>query len=655
MTRRPDTSSCTGRPATGRPGGRPQPDLAAYRAAVAGLVASLERSDAAGSPRLTARILSRRLADPEIAAVIDHTPQGSAGALERLLLEIRGYRPGSRGSSSLPALLRISMLAQIDALWWGREVPYPTDEDVLAAGDLLDLDALREGGLLRFRYRHQPATLAGRVARSVERRTMPGRAPLTAGMWLARARPAAVALLNQVAAEFADRAPRGTPPLWVTSMARSVEHQRRLRALGYAALLPSSHCVGYAADVEMTWFRRFGAHRALAGGAAGLAGRRATSTSSTRARPGTCACAPASATGPAWCPRPACRAPCPRPAGADPCAASRSSSARPARTPTTCSAACWPRWRPRGETLEARCAAGLLAGTQRLRIVDRDAAVQPWVSAGGRLRAVLQRRAVQLPGAGRPAGRPGHGRSAAASDTAVVLAAFTHWGEEAVTRFRGEFAIAIADTSAQRDVPGPRPGSGSSRCTGRAGAARLHVASEIKALVPLGAAGARGPARPPRLGRRRAGAGAPPVRGAPDVTWLARWSPSRPGRPSWSGPRSRTRPGPGGHRPDRRGHPVRRPGQLADPAARRPQMHPDCVAFTIGAPGSEDLRYARRLCADLGVRHEVIEVEPRRIGLADIRAAIAMSELTEYGDIINAVVSMPLFRRPSGPPGSRWC
>jgi hypothetical protein len=42
-----------------------------------------------------------------------------------------------------------------------------------------------------------------------------------------------------------------------------VEHQRRLRALGYTALLPSSHCVGYAADVEMTWFRRFGAHRAL--------------------------------------------------------------------------------------------------------------------------------------------------------------------------------------------------------------------------------------------------------------------------------------------------------------------------------------------------------------------------------------------------------
>ena len=86
---------------------------------------------------------------------------------------------------------------------------------------------------------------------------------MTAGLWLARARPQAVALLNQIAVTFAELAPAGTPPLWVTSLARSVEHQRRLRALGYAALLPSSHCAGYAADVEMSWFRRFGAHRAL--------------------------------------------------------------------------------------------------------------------------------------------------------------------------------------------------------------------------------------------------------------------------------------------------------------------------------------------------------------------------------------------------------
>ncbi len=40
-------------------------------------------------------------------------------------------------------------------------------------------------------------------------------------------------------------------------MARSVAHQHRLRSLGYPAVLPTPHCVGYAVDVEMAWFRRF--------------------------------------------------------------------------------------------------------------------------------------------------------------------------------------------------------------------------------------------------------------------------------------------------------------------------------------------------------------------------------------------------------------
>jgi asparagine synthase (glutamine-hydrolysing) len=74
-------------------------------------------------------------------------------------------------------------------------------------------------------------------------------------------------------------------------------------------------------------------------------------------------------------------------------------------------------------------------------------------------------------------------------------------------------------------------------------------------------------------------------------------------------------------------------------------MHPDCMALTVGAPGSDDLLYARRLCADLDVQHEVIGIRPADIRAGDIREAIRVSELTEYGDIINAVVSVPLFAR----------
>ena len=50
----------------------------------------------------------------------------------------------------------------------------------------------------------------------------------------------------------------------MNSIVRSVEHQRRLRSLGYAAVLPSSHCVGYAFDLEMHWFRRFDQENLLA-------------------------------------------------------------------------------------------------------------------------------------------------------------------------------------------------------------------------------------------------------------------------------------------------------------------------------------------------------------------------------------------------------
>jgi len=75
------------------------------------------------------------------------------------------------------------------------------------------------------------------------------------------------------------------------------------------------------------------------------------------------------------------------------------------------------------------------------------------------------------------------------------------------------------------------------------------------------------------------------------------------------------------------------------------EMHPDCVAFTIGTADSEDLAYARRLTTQFGVPHEVIEIRPRDIRMDDIHETIRMAELTEYGDIINAVASVPLFRR----------
>lgn len=74
--------------------------------------------------------------------------------------------------------------------------------------------------------------------------------------------------------------------------------------------------------------------------------------------------------------------------------------------------------------------------------------------------------------------------------------------------------------------------------------------------------------------------------------------------------------------------------------ARR--RRPDVLAVTVGAPGSEDLEFARRFCADRGVRSLV--VERRRLTAAEVRRAAIESELGEYGDLINAAVSAPVFQ-----------
>ncbi|MCP2335238.1 asparagine synthetase B family protein [Actinomadura rupiterrae] len=298
---------------------------------------------------------------------------------------------------------------------------------------------------------------------------------------------------------------------------------------------------------------------------------------------------------------------------------------------------------PRGEIQEVSLGADLLAGTQRLPIVDRRRAVQPWRSADGRWLLcyngeIFNHRQLraELISAGR--------RLRGDSDTEVVMEAFLTWGEQAVHRLRGEYAFAVVDRETgrvylARDPLGVKPLLFA--CQG----GRLHVASEVKALVPVGApvsevpSGHHGwaepgsaPALAPHLDLLSLGAQAPPLTDPVEAAALVRETLRDSIRV-----RVQTDLTVG----------VILSGGLDSTLTllHVKALHPDCVAFTVGAPGSEDLAYARRLTADLGVRHEVIELQPRDIRLEEINEAIRITELTEYGDIINAVVSVPLFRR----------
>lgn len=182
------------------------------------------------------------------------TPGGLDSAVQLICAEIGRFD----AAADLAGLIQIYLLAQIDAAWWGTAPCYWQDRDVADCPDLTDVTQTT-----LVRYRRQTDRLALRTVRTAERLLVPGRTPDPVGLRFARARAEVAELIEQLAAEFGRLAPPGTPPLWITSLTRSVEHQQRLRSLGYAAMLPSSHCTGYSMDVAVSWYRRYGADRML--------------------------------------------------------------------------------------------------------------------------------------------------------------------------------------------------------------------------------------------------------------------------------------------------------------------------------------------------------------------------------------------------------
>jgi len=240
-------------------------DLDAYRSVVSGLTDELDARVGPGAQADVEALITERIQHSGLHAVLASAPEGKDAVVATLLKEVHDYRPNSRSSASdVSTLVRIYLLSQIDSIWWAGETPFASDHDVLESPELVTLESLRRRQLLKFTYRVQPKGLAGRSRDWAMRRVLPRRKPHTAGVSFTNARPELVALLNQLADDFANKAPSGTPRLWVTSLTRSVQHQHRLRDLGYAAMIPSAHCCGYAADIEMRWFHQFEADQTLA-------------------------------------------------------------------------------------------------------------------------------------------------------------------------------------------------------------------------------------------------------------------------------------------------------------------------------------------------------------------------------------------------------
>jgi hypothetical protein len=239
--------------------------LFGYRAAVEELVTEAGRYPRSPGLPVIEGLVARRLGQPEITAVLSYLNGGTDAAADRLIGELRNYQPNARSSAcDLPTFIRIILLSQIDSVWWGGTTPFTSDADVVRSTELVDLRPLRSAKVLEFQYRAQPTGLPGRARDWAQHKVLPALRPRVAGLRFTRSRPVVVAVVNQIAREFAAALPPRTPRLWVTSMVRSVEHQYRLRSLGYSAVLPSSHCAGYACDLEIQWFRRFDPDNLLA-------------------------------------------------------------------------------------------------------------------------------------------------------------------------------------------------------------------------------------------------------------------------------------------------------------------------------------------------------------------------------------------------------
>ena len=244
--------------------GAPSPaDLAAYRCVVDDVVQSL-RNGTVYEGRAAGPVLDRTAEYPEVRAVLDFVPGGTEEVLSRIAHQVGVFRPSARSNAGTPAtLLKIYLLQQIDVLWWSSIPPFTDDADVLNSSELVSLQSLRRRRLLSFRYRVCATGWPARARNHAVRRWAPGREPLSSGLSYPVARPAVIALLNEIASRFAQTAAPWEGGLWVNCIVRSIAVQQRLRDLGYSALLPSAHCTGYAADIEMAWLRRHGVAAAL--------------------------------------------------------------------------------------------------------------------------------------------------------------------------------------------------------------------------------------------------------------------------------------------------------------------------------------------------------------------------------------------------------
>lgn len=241
--------------------------VSAYRELIAELTASLngaleQNQVADASEAIEARIYAT-LSLPEASPVVTLAAGNAEALTARSVQALRNYRPTDAGTAQSPVeMVTILLLQQIDLAWWRDTPDFNTAADVAAAA-LLNLRTARRAGKLEFRFSLASDRLSYRARNYAIRRWQPQLSPGTPGPSSPYARPEVIEVLNRIARTFRQVAGSDAPPLWVNSITRPLDVQRRLQELGFTAHIPSAHCRGWAADIEVAWYEHHGTQDVL--------------------------------------------------------------------------------------------------------------------------------------------------------------------------------------------------------------------------------------------------------------------------------------------------------------------------------------------------------------------------------------------------------
>ncbi len=289
----------------------------------------------------------------------------------------------------------------------------------------------------------------------------------------------------------------------------------------------------------------------------------------------------------------------------------------------------------RGEVTETYVGDRILAGTRRLKIVDRDHAVQPIFNQARDRLIVFNGEIFNFPEI--RAQLASKYQFQTDSDTETILYAYTEYGPGCLDYFEGQFAFAIVDLNTQ-EVFWARDRLGISPLYYVEQGLDLFIASEIKALVSLGQ--------------------------KIQVLLPGQWRTSSGQTATYFTPKSIEAPIPPleeylGNLRRVIGEAVQKRVDTDLPVgiiysggldssiilSQAVKFHSNVTAFTIGSAQSDDLTIARHFCQEQGIKHVAIPLTKASFHLRHVKRAIAISELSEYGDIINATITVELYQR----------